>query len=357
MGDDNITTPPLDDTCDVGRWNRQRPVRMLDVAKLAGVSTATVSRILTGAKVAKEQTQERVLAAVAQLQYRPNQVARALRRQETKTVGLIVPDMSSPLATAIFHELDVLATTLGVAVLVANSGQSAKREEQWLETLAAKAVDVIVLWPVGGGDPVRRLLNTGQFIIQIVTQFPDPISSIPSLVSDFQAAGRLGLQHLWRHGHKQIAVLTSHHSGIERELEDIRHLVADRGPGYDIEVAYADGDEAEAQQRAIELLRRKPSPSALFVLARHAAAHQAARILKLSVPSELAVVAFSDRDWLAYVEPPVTAVHHDSSGITSAMVSLLEKILSGERVEPIHQVFPPKLVIRASCGCKFSFTS
>ncbi len=201
---------------------------------------------------------------------------------------------------------------------------------------------------------MRRLLERGQPTIQIVAEAPSQ-QPLPTMVSDFEAASRLGLQHLWDHGHRRIAILTSHHSGNDRTLEELRRLVTERGPSYSIEVAFADGEEAEALSATLELLSRKPSPSALFILSRLAAAHHAVRMLNLSVPSELAIVAFSDRDWLAYVEPPVTAIRHDSHGITSAMAGALESILSGERVEePLRRVFQPKLIVRSSCGCKLA---
>ena len=296
-----------------------------------------------------------MLAAARELRYRPSELARALRRQQTSTVGLLVPDINSPLATAIFHELDVLAAREGIGIVVANSGFKPEREREWLELLASKQMDVLLFWPCcDDREPMLRLLDTGQALVQIVC----PVAGVPtpSFAVDFEATGRIGLRHLLEHGHDNIAVLSLNRRAMVRSLEGVHKQLAEGGSQCQLSVGVLENGPrvSDATQLALRVLGGSPRPTALLALEYNAfiGAHLAVQQLGLRVPEDVAVVAVSERKWLGYLLPPITAIMHDSHGLAVAIAALLRRRLMGERIEPEQVTFSPRLVIRRSCGCQ-----
>ena len=337
----------------MGRTRNRITIR--DVALAAGVSITTVSHVLNETRFVSEDVRQLVQDAVAQLNYRPNAVARALRRQHSATVGLLVPNINSPLGSAIFRELDMLAAREGVGVIVANTRYDAKREREWLENLAAKQLDTLLFWPTSDNrETLLRLVDSGLPVVQLVS----PISGVPgsALAVDFRAPGRIGIQHILDHGHTgRVLVLSTRRSGMIKSVEGVYEQLAQSGLACDLVVETLEDEfnVADARKLVQRALLAEPKPTAVLALeyATFIGAHLAIHDLSIRVPEELALVAVSEQSWLGYLDPPVTAIHHDSRGIVLAITDLLKRRFAGEAVEDRQVVFSPRLVIRQSCGC------
>jgi LacI family transcriptional regulator len=325
---------------------------MQDVARQAGVSTTTVSHVLNGTRRVRDEVSDRVMAAVAALRYQPDEMARALRRQETETIGLLVPNLTTPLPSALLRDLELIVDGAGLGMIVASSRNVPEREDRWLRTFWAKKVSTVLVWPIQQ-EPgfLASLVDLGQPLIQIVSMVPGVAA--PALVANFEAAGRLGLQHLVGHGHRRIVAVCGQSSYHRRAVRAAQGAVVGAMDPPHLETVFV-GYEPLAEVGTVrEVLRREPRPTAILTLSAQAteATVLALREDGLTMGADVAVVALADRDWLDYLTPPVTTVRHDSRGIAGLAADLLTRSLGGERLRPYQVTFEPTLHLGQSCGC------
>jgi LacI family transcriptional regulator len=325
---------------------------MQDVARQAGVSTTTVSHVLNGTRRVRDEVSDRVMAAVTALRYQPDEMARALRRQDTETIGLLVPNLTTPLPSALLHDLELIVEGAGLGMIVASSRNVPAREDRWLRTFWAKKVSTVIVWPIHNTSGVlANLVELGQPLIQIVSMVPGVAA--PALVANFEAAGRMGLEHLVAHGHRRIVAVSGQSSYHRRAVRGAQDAVAGAVDSVHVDTVFV-GYEPRAEVGTVQaVLRRNPRPSAILALSAQAieATVLALRQDGLMMGTDVAVVALADRDWLDYLSPPVTTIRHDSRGIAGMAVDLLSRSLGGERLHPYQVTFEPTLHGGQSCGC------
>src|SRR5688500_3490535 len=130
-----------------GSRRPSKPPTIRDVAELASVAPATVSNVLTGRRPVAEDRKQRVLAAVAQLGYRPNHLAASLRRQETRTIGIVIPDLTNPFFAALVHRIEELAAEADYQILLMSSNEDPEQEAHRVEVLLARQTDGLIIAP------------------------------------------------------------------------------------------------------------------------------------------------------------------------------------------------------------------
>lgn len=329
----------------------RRPT-MLDVARAAGVSKTTVSHVLNDSRAVSDEARDQVLRAMEALRYRPDPTARALRRGQAGTIGLLVPNVNSPLTAAILNELDALAAEHGIGIVVAQSRYSPSREREWLNILAAQRLDVLLVWPVGpDGEVLSELQHDGQRLVQIVS--PSNDFDVPKVAADLKAAGRIAIEHLWGHGHRRIAVLPGMRHTAAQALAGVFEFSAEHDGDIELLIVRSDDTMEGAQRGVVKLLRRRPYPDAILTLTvtHFEAALVAIRSRGLVMPDDVALLALSDQTWLPYLTPSITAVRQNAHGMAQTAIELVRRILAGETVEPGPRLFAPSLVLGGSCGC------
>jgi LacI family transcriptional regulator len=175
-----------------------------DIANRAGVSTATVSYVINGTRFVSEELRERVLAAVAELDYRPNAVAQSLRQKKTRTIGLIVPDNSNPFFAEVAKGVEDAGFEVGLSVILCNSDGSFDREQRYLKLLRDKQVDgLIFIATTPGADHLAGIIERA--IPTVVFYREVPRLDVDMLLVDNLGGGRLATQHLIDLGHTRIA--------------------------------------------------------------------------------------------------------------------------------------------------------
>ncbi|HXG39371.1 MAG TPA: LacI family DNA-binding transcriptional regulator, partial [Candidatus Limnocylindrales bacterium] len=180
------------------------PPTIVDVARRAGVSTATVSRILSGAAQGRPATRERVLAAARELGYRPSGVARSLKLRSTRTIGLIVTDIENPFYPELVRAIEDAALERDQALLLCNGAEDPDREAAYLELLAERRVDGIIVASSGLTERHGRWLARAPVPVVLVNcALPD--SRLPGIQTDNVAGARLATEHLLDLGHRAIA--------------------------------------------------------------------------------------------------------------------------------------------------------
>src|SRR4051812_24727254 len=242
---------------------------MQDVARRAGVSTTTVSHVLNGTRRVRDEVSDRVMAAVTALRYQPDEMARALRRQDTETIGLLVPNLTTPLPSAILRDLELIVDGAGLGMIVASSGNIPEREDRWLRTFWAKKVSTVLVWPIHNDSGVlANLVDLGQPLIQIVSMVPGVAA--PALVANFEAAGRMGLEHLIAHGHRRIVAVSGRSSYHRRAVRAAQESVAGAVDRVHVETVFV-GDEPLVEVGTVQdILLREPRPSAILALSAQA---------------------------------------------------------------------------------------
>ncbi|MGI5341609.1 LacI family DNA-binding transcriptional regulator [Streptomyces sp. CA-181903] len=323
-----------------------------DVAGRAGVSVATVSRVLNG-RSPVAATRDRVLAAVAELGYRPNVVARALRTARTRTLGLVISDLRNPFFTELADAVEQEARRLGYSLIIGNAGESPEQQDDQLRTLLDRRIDGLMVSSAGTGSEVLREIVASDTPLVLLDR------SVPGVAAPcVRAEGRAALTELAAHlaalGRRRPAVIVAPAGtpvGDER-LECFRAALAAHGVALPPERAVGSPDMTPAGGRRVmrDLLDLPEPPDAVLAADNLMAlgALDEVRARGLRIPDDVALVSFDDVAWFAHTDPPLTAVAQPTRELGRAAVhSLLERV-EGRPAESV--LLPARLVVRRSCG-------
>lgn len=332
----------------------KRVVNITDVARRAGVSIATVSRVLnnTGGYPVKAETREKVLSAVEELGYRPNDLARGLLSKKSLTTGLLIPDISNPYYPELSLGVEATASENGYSVIFCNTSRKPEKLEHYVDVLLQKRADGIII--AGGGTdfaPVLRAMR--DFEVQ-VTVIGRHVTSFPSIQVDNVAAASRATSHLLELGHQRVAFISGplNLASVQDRLEGHKLALEQLGGAQDDRLMREGDFQYESgYTSARSLLRDSEPPTAIFAANDYMAigAISAAMDLGLHVPDEISVVGFDDIAMARYVRPTLTTVSlSDYEMGVSAMQSMLRQ-LRGEEVPEVTWM-PTELMIRQSTG-------
>lgn len=324
-----------------------------DVAMKADVSVATVSRVLNGSDRVREATKERVLKAARILDYLPNETARSLRKQKTRTLGVLLPNMHGEFFSEITRGLDRRASKQGHHLLVSNSHTEEADAESVIRSLLGRVDGLIILWPRLDLTFLDQLVPETIPLVLLNTRADE--SRFHSFSFDNRGGAYAAVQHLAEHGHERIAILTgdSRNFDAQERLAGYREAVAD----YDLVANSAleiEGDFTRGTGRAVieQFLALDTRPTALFAsndsmaLGALRGLHEAG----IQVPEDVALVGFDDIPTARYVTPSLSTVHAPTQELGVRAVDHLLASVQGES-PPAHQTLETRLVRRESCGC------
>ncbi len=328
---------------------------MSDVAKLAGVGTMTVSRVLSGNVRVSEETAKRVFDAIATLNYRPNEVARALRDQRSHQIGVIVPNLIDPFFAICAHTVSMVAKEHSYSVIIATVDEDVDMEYNEASSMLRRQVEGFVIIPAAGG--VSRIAGAEFNRTPIVTlDRPIENSSYDSVVVENKFGSQLGVNHLIQHGHTRIAFF-----GLSRGLYTIRarhegYREAMKKANLKQEAYFGNGTQIEMLTTIRSVLERKNPPTAFFcsnnLITRNAI--HALSNLNIRVPESVAILGFDDFEAANILNPPVTVVRQPITDMARMGANILfSRLLNGDLSERGKRiVLPVELVIRESCGLR-----
>jgi len=327
------------------------PVSIREVARVAKVSPATVSRVLNGAPTVREDYRRRVLHAVSEMDYRPNRLARNLRRQQAEMIGVVVSDIENPHFGEAVRVIEDAAYRAGYRVLLCNTDETPAKQRAYLEMLAEERVLAAIVSPADrSGAGMQALLDLGIPVVCFDREVDDPRAD--AVICENVEGLRRATEHLIWLGHERIAYLGGRldvETGAER-LEG--YTTAMRAAGL-VPFALNGGFRADAAERAAErLLATNPPPTALLVANNlmTLGALRAIRRAGVAVPSDIALVAFDDPPWAELIDPPLTTVAQPVRALADATMALALERIEGHRTEARRLVLPLELRIRVSCG-------
>jgi LacI family transcriptional regulator len=325
-----------------------------DVARAAGVSSATVSRVLNGTSTVSPARAERVLQAVAELGYQPFGPARALRQQLTRVWAAIVADIENPFFTAMVRGIEDEARDRGYRLVLCNSDEHLDREAAYIDVAIAERMAGVVISAASTSESTFEALLERGIPVVAVDRIPERHRhDIDSVVVDNELGARLATTHLVEVGARRIACITgpTRVSTAGERLAGYRAALAESGlPAVAGLVKRADFKEPGGYRATQALLAGSPGerPDALFVannlmtLGALHAVHEAG----LRVPEDVAIVGFDDAPWTPFTSPALTVVAQPTYEIGLRAAELLAT--AGDSEGSRHVVLDPTLVVRRS---------
>ena len=332
-------------------------VTMREVARRAGVSTATVSRILSSASTSRPATVAAVRAAAEALDYRPSSIARSLKTRSTGTLGLIVTDVHNPFFPELVRAVEDAAWERGLRIMLCNGARDPQREADYLTLLQDRRVDGLIVAAGHVTDEYAAKLARTAVPVVIVNSERDDLE-VPTIVSDNRAGGRLAAEHLLGLGHTSLAVVTGPGEGAD-SLERVRGaLDALEQAGiarHEVPVVPGVGSPGAGGQSVGELLAGRPDITALICY-NDVTAIEVIRALRAGgrrVPEQMSVIGFDDIDAAAWVEPPLTTIVQQKGEMGRWAVRRLVESITGAAGDAGHAervVLPVSLCVRGSTG-------
>lgn len=321
----------------------KRSPTVIDVAKAAGVSIATVSRALNGGKVSR-QAKAKIEAAIVQLGYRPNAVARSLVTGRSGVVGVVIPDVMGPLYAQITRGIEDVLAPLGMHFIVTTDNRDVQQERQAIEILLGRRVDGLIL--IGSRLAAAELaqLLVGVAAVHVQRECEDA-GDAPIVALDNRSGTRAALEHLLERGHRAIA----HISGVRRDGQEreqsYRALMLEHG----LKPIVIPGDSTEAGGEAAAEALLATGVTAVYCSNDRTAAglYRALKARGIQLPDQLSIIGFDDLPWVQYLDPPLTTVHQDGREMGRVAARRLMAALAGER-GPLQLVVAAELVVRAS---------
>jgi LacI family transcriptional regulator len=324
-----------------------------DVAKLAGVSTMTVSRVVNGSPAVTPETRARVEAALAETGYMPNMLARSLRSKRTDTIALLLPDMTNPFFTTLAHGVEAAARERGVTMILANSDENEDEEVRLIRVLLQRQVDGLLVVPAGSGTTAVRLCRAqGVHLVCLDRRPEDPDVDVVRADSETGSVelGRL----LVRLGHRHVAILTGPAVTMTAaaRVTGFRRAVMEEAGLPEPDVIHTTYSIEGGHAAALEAMSAEPRPTALFGANNFIAlgALRALRELGVRVPEDVALVAFDDLPEAMVISPFLTVSAQPAQEIGRRGVDLLLDRLNDPDRPFQEVVLPTELVIRKSSG-------
>jgi LacI family transcriptional regulator, galactose operon repressor len=324
-----------------------------DVAEAAGVSVATVSRVLNGSTRVASRTRARVEGVVAKLDYWPHAAARSLNTSRTHTLGVLLPDLHGQFFSEVMRGVDQGAREQGFQILVSSSHADTETLMAGARAMSGRVDGLIVMAPDQATTGTIGRLSR-RFPVVLLNP-PHPVEGC-GVISVANFEGAVGVvEHLIRSGHRAIGIIKGpkENTDAEERFRGYRHALAEAelAPVPAHEFA-GDFTETSGFLAGLEIARLQPRPTAIFATNDCMATGllSALRQTGVDVPEDVAVVGFDDIPIAEFLSPRLTTVHVNAYELGNRAVRMLLKSLGGRGAAPdLYEVLPVKLILRQSC--------
>ncbi|MBP3961156.1 MULTISPECIES: catabolite control protein A [Paenibacillus] len=332
-------------------------VTIYDVAREAGVSMATVSRVVNNNPNVKPQTRKKVFEAIERLGYRPNAVARGLASKKTTTVGVVIPDISNAIFAEVARGIEDIANMYHYNIILCNADKKKDKEIRVINTLLEKQVDGLLFMGGAVTDEHLQAFKTANVPI-VLCATTDENGTIPSVDIDHEGAAFDAVQTLIKSGHTRIAMicgtLQDPSNGYAR-FQGYKRALEAAGLPYDETLVRIGNYRYESGVDAMKyFLELETVPTAVFSATDEMAigAIHCIQDAGLKVPEQISVISVDNSRMASMVRPQLTAVAQPMYDIGAVSMRLLTKLMKKEAVENPRVVLPHEIVNRQSVGSK-----
>ncbi|WP_262173762.1 LacI family DNA-binding transcriptional regulator [Saccharococcus sp. Marseille-Q5394] len=318
-----------------------------DVAKHASVSVATVSRVLNDKGYVGAETRKKVEAAIAELNYRPNEVARSLFKKQSKTIGLILPDIMNPFFPELARAIEDTASKLGYTVILCNSDEDEEKAQRYVDVLLQKYVDGIIISSNTIQEKTIRELT-----IPVVCIDREISKDIPTIVVDNKNGARMATRFLIEKGRRKIAHIRGPLDIVNanERCEGYREIVADEQWFNESYIVNGNYRMETATEAVLELLRQHPEIDGIFAANDTMAigAMKAAYQHGLKVPEDISIIGFDGIALGKASIPELTTIEQPLYELGQKAAKVLIKLIKGQVIEETFYQFDVQLVERDS---------
>ena len=336
------------------RERSSKVVTLADVARHAGVSAKTVSNVVNDWPYVSDEMRQKVKAAIDELGYRPSALARSLVTGRSNTIGVVLPDISNPFFGQAVRGCEDALNEAGYSVFLCNTDESIAKERYYLDTLAGRGVDGLILWGSAGSASLAEVIDNGMPLVTVDSSAEGCCGNATHVTVDNTRGAALATRHLIDRGRHRIGHLAGpalRQTAIRRQA-GYREALAEAGLPFDPCLVIDGAPSIRGGYRVATQLLKAQRPDALFCYNDLMAvgAGVACRQLGLSIPRDVALVGFDDIVIAALVTPALTTVRiaqYELGKLTSQF--LLER-LQNKNLPPKTVVFPVELQVRNSSG-------
>ncbi len=324
---------------------------LTDLAKELNLSIATISRALSRPEDVASHTRQRVLAAVHRHGYKPNGTSRALRTQQTRTIGVILSDIRNFFFANLVKAIEDEARANGYTLLICNADEDSAKEETALQLLLDRKVSAVINCSTGANlDLLRRFQRSGAILLDLDRE--SGLKNVDTVVIDNRKGAELAVQHLVELGHREIGTIAGpqHLSNGRGRYAGYTGTLAAHGirirKGF---VQFGNFLQQSGYQCAEKLFSLRHRPTGLFVANAEMTAGVIAYLRQnnVTIPGDISIVSFDDSFWARYMDPPLTVVAQPVEKMGKSTMELLLARLRG--IKPVQTlIFEPELIIRQS---------
>jgi len=334
------------------RKSRERMVTIVDVSRRAGVSTATISRVINNPEVVDEKTRKLVQRAIDEMDYRPNQIARGLVNRSSRTIGVVINTFSSAYYGRMLDGVDEATNRSGWKTLAESSRRSVEGERNAVDSLMARQCNAIVLHSdYMASDELRRLMQTNTRLI-LMNRCLDGFEDRCVYLDNYYG-GQLAARHLHEKGHRQIATITGPKSFYQANdrlqgfINELHEAGIDLPENNIVRASFSHSGGAEAFSRLVDC-------GACFTAAFFHSDEMAAGALEeasergIQIPDDVSFVGFDDMKVADYIRPKLTTVRQPLHAIGEACGELAYALATGGDASKVKKVFKAEIIERAS---------
>ena len=330
------------------------PITIYDVAEHAGVSAMTVSRVLNESSRVAEATRQRIQAAIHELGYVPNTLARGLKGV-TRTLALIIPDVSNPFFTDIVHGAEEVAWQHGYTVFLGNTNSSAQREKLYLQKFLGHGIDGLLLAPSGNSTKTLLADVAARHVPFVLIDADVPGIQADKVLGDNHKAAQELTEHLLGLGHTRVAYIGGRTdiSTAQERASGYRAALKQRGIKVNSGYFYTTDFSRRAGYNAAAALMALPTPPTAIVAANNTLAVgivEAFRELGKRVPEDVALVCFEDIELASALHPFLTVMAQPAREFGQIGTRFLLERIAKPSLALRSCVLAPTLIVRKSCG-------
>jgi len=328
---------------------------MNDVAKRAGVSIATVSRVLNNNSNVNDATRAKILKAIKELKYQPSRVAKRLRSKSISSnlLGVLIPDIQNPFYVDVFKGIEDIAYLNNYAIIMCNFGQDEKKEKLYLEILQSEGIDGLIAAPASEDDPqLKKMVKDGLPVVCVDRGLTG--IDVDVVLVDNQKGAYNAVEYLVKSGYKRIAYISGMTAIPSSRLREKGYLEALRENNIEIDrnfIKYGDSKHESGVRLCDELLKMPNPPDAIFAGNNLITLGALETIHKrgLRIPQDIAIIGFDDMYWSNSLNPPLTAVRQPAYEIGKRAGELLFQRINDTERSCIQMILKTDLMIRSSC--------
>ena len=317
-----------------------------DVARLAGVSTTTVSHVINKTRFVAEATQEKVLEAVKELNYAPSAVARSLKCNTTRTIGMLVTQSTNLFFSEVIDGVESYCYRQGYTLILCNTGGIYEKQRDYIRMLAEKRVDGILVMCSDFTPELSEMLNAHADIPKVIMDWGPEASKADKIIDNSELGGYLATKYLIDRGHKDIACLSGHLNKLacQERIAGFRRAMGEANLEVNDNWILEGNFECDtAVLAADKIIAMDKMPTAVFCFNDTMALGLMSRLQQkgVRVPDDISVIGYDNIELAEYFSPPLTTIHQPKRRVgKNAFEILLERIKDKEHERRIFEMHP-----------------